>query len=480
MKARHICLTPPVLADCLLLALLCMGLLECGLGWAQLTGITHSLHRLYPATGSFYNPGPYCGFLAMLLPVALHYVAGRRGGVAHWIGLIYLIPALAIMPVLMGRTGWVAGAVGCLIALSCEGKIPRLSRRWAPVIAVVGVCALAFLIYLKPASALGRLFMWLIGTSAALEHPLTGVGWDYVAGALGDAQEAYFHSHPGSVFVSVSGAPEYAFNEYLQIAIAFGLPAMMLFAGLLLWAGVSAWRGRSGGVAGGVAAFAIVCFSSYPLQFPVFIAAAGALVAAGILAGLKRWRPVPIVACVVMAVVAVTGAGGQSRRLSAEADWARQRHICASGLDGRSIARLDSLMATRSHSAKFLFDYGKALREAGSFGRSNEILQLGLRVSSDPMFLNLIGRNCRSLGLYDEAERYFLRSIDRLPGRIYPRYLLALLYADPGIADRKRFDEAYGLVAAMQPKVMSPAIKEMRQELEEIRDSLDSLCDSRD
>ena len=472
--------SPSALTDCLALVLLCAGLWECGLGWAQLTGLAHSLRRLYPATGSFYNPGPYCGFLAMLLPVALHYVARRREGLAHWFGLIYLIPALALMPVLMGRTGWVAGAVGCFITLSCAGKIPRLSRRSVVVIAVLGVCTLAFLVYLKPASALGRLLMWFNGASAALEHPLTGVGWDYVAGALGNAQEAYFHSHPGSVFESVSGAPEYAFNEYLQIAIAFGLPAMLLFAGLLLWAGVSAWRGRSGGVAGGVAVFAIVCFSSYPLQFPEFIASAGALVIAGVLAGSKSWRPVSIMVCVAVAVVAVMAARGRSHRLSAEGDWVRQRHICASGLDDRSIARLDSMSATWSHSAKFLFDYGKALREAGLFVRSNEILQRGVRVSSDPMFLNLIGRNYQSLGVYDEAERYFLRSIDRLPGRIYPRYLLALLYADPGVADRKHFDEAYGRVAAMQPKVMSPAIKEMRSELEAIRDSLDQLRDSRD
>lgn len=75
--------SPSALTDCLALVLLCAGLWECGLGWAQLTGLAHSLHRLYPATGSFYNPGPYCGFLAMLLPVALHYVARRREGLAH-------------------------------------------------------------------------------------------------------------------------------------------------------------------------------------------------------------------------------------------------------------------------------------------------------------------------------------------------------------------------------------------------------------
>lgn len=57
-------------AGLIVAALLCAGLWECGLGWAQLLGFAPSLHSLYPATGSFYNPGPFCGFLAVILPVA--------------------------------------------------------------------------------------------------------------------------------------------------------------------------------------------------------------------------------------------------------------------------------------------------------------------------------------------------------------------------------------------------------------------------
>ena len=32
---------------------------------------------------------------------------------------------------------------------------------------------------------------------------------------------------------------------------------------------------------------------------------------------------------------------------------------------------------------------------------------------------------------YDSAEYWFMRAVHRLPGRIYPYYLLANLYADP-------------------------------------------------
>ena len=43
------------------------GAVEAVWGLAQVYGFTASNHSLYALTGSFYNPGPYSGFLAMTL-----------------------------------------------------------------------------------------------------------------------------------------------------------------------------------------------------------------------------------------------------------------------------------------------------------------------------------------------------------------------------------------------------------------------------
>ena len=75
----------------------------------------------------------------------------------------------------------------------------------------------------KKNSADGRLLMWKVAVQAAMEVPLTGVGWSDVAGTYGEAQEQYFASGKGSEQeIMVADAPEYVFNEYLQIAIAYG------------------------------------------------------------------------------------------------------------------------------------------------------------------------------------------------------------------------------------------------------------------
>ena len=53
------------------------------IGLRQVFGFEASGHALYALTGSFFNPGPYTGYLALALPVCLHdyLCVEKRGGV---------------------------------------------------------------------------------------------------------------------------------------------------------------------------------------------------------------------------------------------------------------------------------------------------------------------------------------------------------------------------------------------------------------
>ena len=55
----------------LLLAICVSGAIQSIYGNLQLWGVHYSNHGLFKMTGSFFNPGPYAGFLCMVLPVAL-------------------------------------------------------------------------------------------------------------------------------------------------------------------------------------------------------------------------------------------------------------------------------------------------------------------------------------------------------------------------------------------------------------------------
>lgn len=421
------------------LAILAFGLFESVLGWLQLVGLEPSRHLRYPATGTFYNPGPFCGFLAIVVPVAMAMV---YNGSRRWIrrlAAVYLFASLTLMPALMGRTGWIAAGVGCLTVAVGQGRLKRLSPRlmWLCVVAIIVAVGVA--IWLKPASALGRLLIWRNGASALAAAGLTGVGWDCVAGALGDAQERFFAAHPDSVFISVAGSPSYAFNEFLQIGIAFGWPAMVGFVLLLVGGIILGWRSRRYGIAGSIAAFAIVAFASYPFQFGEMVVLLAALLVASVASfdSSGPWLRAALCAAIIIAAIPAANAVAAYRPL-----------------------------------AQISFNRGKALRESGEFEQSTAELMQGMAYSSDPMFLNLIGRNFADTGDAANAELWLRRSINRLPGRLYPHYLLCKLYAAEQSADTARLRTALREALSLQPKIQSPAISEMRSELTALADSL--------
>ena len=127
------------------------------------------------------------------------------------------------------------------------------------------------LFQLKATSANGRLFMWKISSMAIAESPVIGHGTGNFVSAYGRAQENYFANGEFSETEElVAGSPEYAFNEYLQVAMEYGIPFLLvvsLVIAFCLWKGSS--EGRIG-ICGGVISFLVFSFSSYPMQIPGF------------------------------------------------------------------------------------------------------------------------------------------------------------------------------------------------------------------
>lgn len=116
--------------------------------------------------------------------------------------------------------------------------------------------------------------------------------------------------------------------------------------------------------------------------------------------------------------------------------------------------------------AHTMFNRAHSLHKAGEWEASTEILKETMRISSDAMILNIIGKNCQALGEYKEAEEWFIRSTHRLPNRIYPYYLLAKLYAEhPKCFPKEKLEWAVKLVLEKEAKVESTAIKQMREEV---------------
>ena len=417
-------------------SLILAGTVEAVWGLLQVYGYEPSNHSLYALTGSFYNPGPYSGFLAMCLPLALHeWLTGK--GIRKHLALVALVLMGVVLPSGMSRSAWLAAlmASGYVVAMHYRD---RLCRYWKAflfggvLLMLLGIGAYHW----KKDSADGRLLMWKVATQAVLEQPWQGVGWEYVAGAYGDAQERYFASGKGTEQEKrVAGAPEYVFNEYLQVAMAWGVPALcsiLLLAGVCFYLG---HRGRMFGVCGGLLSLGVFSFSSYPFQFVEFIVALIAL----LVACMMRFRNV----CLQVSVL-IIGIG-----------------VCLYLCDYR-----EEHPMRKAHT---MFERAHSLHKAGEWKASTELLKETMRISSDAMILNIIGKNCQAQGQYEEAEHWLIRSTHRLPNRIYPYYLLAKLYVEhPDVFPKEKLEWAARMVLEKKAKVESTAIRQMREEVKKL------------
>ena len=413
--------------------LIAFGVKEAVLGLLQVYGYEVSNHSLYALTGSFYNPGPYSGFLAMCLPLALdEWLKGKR--VWKHIALAALVLMLLVLPSGMSRTAWVAALVASGYVLAMHHRDWLYRYRKGLVVGGLLLVILAIGAYhWKKDSADGRLLIWKVAAQAMMERPWNGVGWENVAGVYGDAQERYFASEKGTEQEEyVAGAPEYVFNEYLQVSMAWGVPAL---CGILMLVAVLFSLGhKSGqyGVCGALLSLSVFAFASYPFQFLAFILAFIALLLACAMGHRKMW---------VQALALVLGIG---------------LGVYAAG-------------HRPTKDARRMFEEAHALHKAGEWQSSTELLKETMKVSSDAMVLNIIGKNCQAQGQPKEAEHWFIRSTHRLPNRIYPYYLLAKLYAEhPEIFPKEKLKWAVKMVQEKEAKVESTAIRQMREEVENI------------
>lgn len=463
------------------------GAMEALHGLGQIAGIYPSNHSLFVLTGTFYNPGPYSGYLAAVLPVALHRMLVLNGKkdrlsvVQYYLSLCVLLLICCVLPAGMSRAAWIASLVSCGYVIFRVYRVKVKSFVSKHRYALLGMLIVSALLasgvyFMKRDSADGRLLTGKITFQAIAGSPWGEENGRTFSAIYGDAQERYFTDCEYSDSEAwVAGTPDFAFNEYLQIAVEYGIWVSVLFVTvLLLLLKIAGSRKHLAGMGGClVSLMAFACFS-YPLHIPaivsVWLLATMVLCGEGLVMMKRKLNAIVVLLLVVVAglTVSVNIYGLYSMRTQTVREWMPVRVLYHSGAFKAAAEEYGKLYDKMSWHEDFCFEYGRALYKSGSYGEAEEVLLKAMTVSGDPMILNILGRNAQESGEYEKAEKYLLRSTRRLPERIYPHYLLVKLYAEPEYHDREKLVREAEYVLNAEPKVNSTAIREMRQEVKNI------------
>ena len=459
-----------ILQKSVIVLLLAGGLAEAVWGYGQFLGVWPSGNSRFVFTGSFYNPGPYSGFLSMVIAIAL-FEWKRLKSKQHWSqGLLGMLCTLMIilLPAGRSRAAWLALGVAAVYYLYCNQKEAILKKLFQNRLATLTGCFVLILTFggiyhLKKDSADGRLFIWKNAIHAIAKNPWKGCGWDHVAGVYGEQQEAYFSSGNGTEAEKrIADAPDNIFNEFLQAAMAWGVPSAMAIILILVYTFYIGHQSESWSLCAGLLSLATFAFFSYPFQFPEFCICLFLIVAGIHLSAIEKFDCVrkEITHFILIGSTIAVLAYGQwvIERHQHEQEWRLHRKS------------QQELYPDMKWNAQFLFDYGLRLHRSGEYSKSEEVMNTGMQVSSDPMFLVIQGKNAWYQKHPKEAERWLQRAANRVPNRIYPHYLLAKLYSDSAFLNRERFLSAAEIVLNRDAKVPSTAVRQMREEIQKLKE----------
>jgi tetratricopeptide (TPR) repeat protein len=480
----------------------------------QLYGFASSQHGLFKITGSFFNPGPYSGWLAMVFPVALGYIVFNHNAFNHKgdevaqslsamhtnvrrfafaLCSLTTLCILLVLPAAMSRASWLAALGGSVFIVIMyfiqNGKIVVYLKRYRKRLfalsftaVVLLSVALTGLFLLKKDSASGRALTWKIALSVIGEHPL-GTGLGNFAGSYGDAQAAYFASGAGTEREEyIAGGVEYAFNEYLQICIETGIIPFLVFMAFVICVLVVGTRNKNILPASSLIALLIFASMSYPFNVLPFVIAFAFLSALCLAENddesSKKQRLYPafaIRAFIIIIPVSIAlllcgypQCSSCSRQCyNAYKQWKSTGVLHNMNMHREAAEEYALQYPYLQDEIRFLFEYAQSLSKSEQYEKSNAILRRAMQISCDPMLCNVMGKNYQSLKQYEFAEQSFRKAINLVPGRLYPHYLLAKLYYEMGLTDKAESET--NIVLTKPPKVESMAVEEMRKELVELK-----------
>ncbi len=477
------------LKSCFIFSLIGVGALFAIWGLLQLYGYQKSNHTLFSITGPFYNPGPYSGYIAMIIPFCLDRLLLSKG-FSRYFCYLALFLMLSIVPAGMSRSAWLAIFVSCLwlltVRLNWINAVKQYARKHPYMLALYSLLALGILLFsffllfqIKSASAVGRIFIWKNTITAILERPILGYGPGSFPSVYGRAQSTYFASgNYTELEEHVAGSPEYAFNECLQMGIEGGVLLLILFLSFFILSLVKGIRNKEYGVCGALLSLFVFSLSSYPFHIlsfgisSIFLLAICVSVQVDSLSLDRKvlfnslFLSLLIFGCSIGCSYSLRGLKELSYR------WYYVDVLRSSGTLNAATVGYGRLYRELKHNPKFLLDCAKSFIFQQKRIEANVILERALLVSNNPVLYNMKGRNLMNMSDFCAAENCFKSSVHLLPGRIYPYYLLTKLYLEPGFWDRNKAIEMASIVLTKPPKVYSKAIIEMRLEMKVLLDTL--------
>lgn len=468
----------------LLSLLLLSSITEVATGYYQLFFDPLYQSALLSVKGHFSNSGIYSGFLTVNACIMLSCKNKLESKYAKYLLGLVCCSIIILLPVTQSRASILALSISVLFLWLKGKKYKTPNKRTLIIGGVLTVMCITGLYYLKKPSADGRFFIYKTCLQIIKKNGIHGVGALNFGGEYGAAQAEYFIKQSTGDRIDknsiqkiddrermIVDCPQYAFNDCLQLGVEYGLPLMFIFIIVNVYTLVSLYRKDSIWFYG-LMAFCVFGLFSYPLKIVPFQLLYITLLASCAFG--KQTTVFYVITGTIWLVIMIVQPqkndilNGFISKRKHHNEWVDIQNNHKMRYYGLVVPMCDSLFEDMKNDYEFLFIYGQSLNRIDEYAKSDSVLQIGTKISSDPMFWNVMGNNSLAIGKYRDAEEQYTHSFFMVPNRLYPLTLLAKLYHTE--KDTVRFLEMAEIVETFVPKIESYNTELLRSEIKEIKD----------
>ncbi|KAB7528873.1 hypothetical protein F8C76_13560 [Flagellimonas olearia] len=505
----------------LLLAIIASGLLQAIYGIVQLTFLPPTDTK-FGIVGSFFNPGPYAGFLASVWPLALGCYLFKKEIVSElkktfgptkvevfglkvatyafnhlsWIGLLTI---LIVLPSTRSRAAWLAVLTSSLLLILIKIFQVKKIRTWKSIpkyqlraiilsTLIISGVGLFALYHYKSNSANGRILVWEVCADMIKKAPALGVGFDRFGAHYMDFQANYFEAHINSGSMGLADDVRYPYNEILQIVVENGFLGLLPFVAILFF--LVTLPGKAGtigqmfkGVLLSIFIFGLFSYPSHILPIKAIGVVSLAFLSSKdihpfyiqIKRKLPSWATKSTKVALGVGILLLTI---QLIRYTKTLElgyknWKRALVQYDYAQYSSSVDLFGSASSKVLHThGDFLMQYGKALVMSKDYEKGLITLKQSQRYLNNTITQIALGDAYKALGHFTEAEMAYALASKMVPSRHYPQYLMVKLYQDTGEYDKAR--KAALTFLSKPVKIPSKAIREMTNEINEIINEMEN------
>jgi O-antigen ligase len=469
-----------------LVYVLVAGIIQAVVGSLQLYHIIPSMNSI-AISGTFNNPAPYAIFLSCVASLAIYQILLKpeeeKKFYVSFLSYIAIILIVLVLPATLNRTSWLM-LISSFMLLFLFKKRKNLIVFWnnfrflfVSILFGIPILVGSALYMLKPDSANGRLLIWKVAIYKLLEHPIFGYGFKSFSINYNNWQGDWFRLRESSNLAYeqfLAGNVKFAYNEFLEIWVELGIIGFILFCAIIFMAIINVIKTKKNIQVGVLLiTICIACLVSYPLHsmpikilFIVAIATIsktskiifqynmkliGSKIISGSLCGLGL--------CLVLYTVNI---------YSGFENWKKSDVLFKKGKIKTAIKSYSNNYQKMRFNGLFLQYYGNALIADNNYLHAISILNEAKKKQTDVYLYTMLGDSYKAINDFGKAEMYYTKASYLIPHKLYPNYLLAMLYKDNNM--KKNAIERANKVLRMPVKVNSKAVTEMKYEMKQIID----------